>query len=89
MRIAIIGTATGTRPAGPIRLLTDLRYLGHSIDPVSFYYCFAPDGFRANTVIADVENIPWGSDTPTFSTAAIVWDRCWPTSSTRRSTSPR
>ena len=31
---------TGARPAGPVRLLTGLRYLGHSFNPVSFYYCF-------------------------------------------------
>jgi DUF1365 family protein len=51
---------TGTRPAGPVRLLTGLRYLGHSFNPVSFYYCFDPAGERVEAVVADVENIPWG-----------------------------
>jgi DUF1365 family protein len=51
---------TGSRPAGPVRLLTGLRYLGHSFNPVSFYYCFDPAGERVEAVVADVENIPWG-----------------------------
>jgi DUF1365 family protein len=55
-----VEAATGARPAGPIRLLTGLRYLGHSFNPVSFYYCFDPEGLRVEAVIADVENIPWG-----------------------------
>jgi uncharacterized protein len=50
---------TGTRPAGPIRLLTHLRYLGHCFNPVSFYYCFAADGRTLETVVAEVSNTPW------------------------------
>jgi DUF1365 family protein len=52
--------ATGARPAGPVRLLAGLRYLGHSFNPVSFYYCFDEAGERVEAVVADVENIPWG-----------------------------
>jgi DUF1365 family protein len=51
---------TGGRPAGPVRLLAGLRYLGHSFNPVSFYYCFDSAGERVEAVVADVENIPWG-----------------------------
>jgi uncharacterized protein len=51
---------TGARPAGPVRLLAGLRYLGHSFNPVSFYYCFDSDAMRVEAVVADVENIPWG-----------------------------
>jgi DUF1365 family protein len=51
---------TGTRPAGPIRLLTHLRYLGHCFNPVSFYYCFARDGRAVETIVAEVNNTPWG-----------------------------
>jgi DUF1365 family protein len=51
---------TGGRPAGPVRLLAGLRYLGHSFNPVSFYYCFGEGGKRVEAVVADVENIPWG-----------------------------
>jgi DUF1365 family protein len=56
----LVEAKTGARPAGPVRLLTGLRYLGHSFNPVSFYYCFDPAGERVEAVVADVENIPWG-----------------------------
>jgi DUF1365 family protein len=51
---------TGRRPTGPVRLLAGLRYLGHSFNPVSFYYCFDSARERVEAVVADVENIPWG-----------------------------
>ncbi len=56
----VVEAETGSRPAGPVRLLTGLRYLGHSFNPVSFYYCFDAAGERVEAVVADVENIPWG-----------------------------
>jgi DUF1365 family protein len=56
--------ASGTRPAGPVRLLTGLRYFGHSFNPVSFYYCFDPAGERVEAIVADVQNIPWGERHP-------------------------
>ena len=55
---------TGVRPAGPVRLLAGLRYLGHSFNPVSFYYCFDSAAERVEAVVADVENIPWGERHP-------------------------
>lgn len=55
---------TGRRPPGPVRLLTGLRYFGHSFNPVSFYYCFDNGGERVQAVVADVENIPWGERHP-------------------------
>jgi uncharacterized protein len=51
---------TGTRPRGPIRLLTHLRTFGHCFNPVSFYYCFDPSGERVECVLAEVTNTPWG-----------------------------
>ncbi len=56
----LVEAETGIRPAGPVRLLTGLRYLGHSFNPVSFYYCFDAAGERVEAVVAEVENIPWG-----------------------------
>ena len=50
----------GRRPGGPIRLLTHLRSFGHCFNPVSFYYCFAPDGETLEAVVAEVTNTPWG-----------------------------
>ena len=56
-RVAELG-APG--PAGPIRLLTQLRSWGMCFNPVSFYYCFDPGGTRVQTVLAEVTNTPWG-----------------------------
>jgi uncharacterized protein len=56
----VVEQSGARRPAGPVRLLTGLRYLGHSFNPVSFYYCFDPTGRRVEDVVAEVENIPWG-----------------------------
>jgi uncharacterized protein len=50
---------TGYRPAGPIRLLTHLRYFGFVFNPVSFYYCFAEDGLTLSCIVAEVTNTPW------------------------------
>ncbi len=50
---------TGHRPAGPIGLLTNFRYFGFGMNPVSFYYCFDAAGERVETVVAEVSNTPW------------------------------
>ncbi|MEZ5076669.1 MAG: DUF1365 domain-containing protein [Solirubrobacterales bacterium] len=55
-----VAAETGSRPPGPVRLLTGLRYFGHAFNPVSFYYCFDNEAERVEAVVADVENIPWG-----------------------------
>jgi DUF1365 family protein len=55
---------TGSRPTGPVRLLTGLRYLGHHFNPVSFYYCFDSAAKRVEAVVADVQSIPWGERHP-------------------------
>jgi len=56
----LVGKRTGKRPAGPIRLLTHLRYFGHCFNPVSFYYCFDAADTRVEVVVAEVNNTPWG-----------------------------
>jgi DUF1365 family protein len=45
--------------AGPVRLLTQPRYFGFVINPVSFYFCHAASG-QLGAVIAEVTNTPWG-----------------------------
>lgn len=55
-----VARATGRRPAGPIRLLTHLRYFGYVMNPVSFFYCFDPAGDRVEFIVAEVHNTPWG-----------------------------
>lgn len=50
----------GTRPTGPIRMLTHGRYFGVTMNPVSFYYGFADDGQTLEWVLAEITNTPWG-----------------------------
>ena len=56
----LVAEKTGRRPLGPIRLLTNLRYLFYKSNPVSFYYCFEPDGRTVQSIVAEVTNTPWG-----------------------------
>lgn len=51
--------AVGRRPAGPIRLLTHLRYGGIVFNPVSFYYCYGEDGDTLECIVAEITNTPW------------------------------
>lgn len=51
---------SGIRPNGPIRLLTHLRYYGYIFNPVSFYYCFDAADKNVETIVAEVNNTPWG-----------------------------
>jgi len=55
-----IESETGSRPSGPIRLLTNLSYFGFCFNPVSFYYCFDANDERLETIVAEVNNTPWG-----------------------------
>jgi uncharacterized protein len=50
---------TGRRPAGPVRLLANPRYLGVGFNPVSFYFLHDSGG-ELDSVIAEVTNTPWG-----------------------------
>ncbi|MFL2499735.1 MAG: DUF1365 domain-containing protein [Porticoccaceae bacterium] len=56
----LVAEKTGSRPTGPIRLLTNLRYFFYKSNPVSFYYCFEPDGRTVHSIVAEVTNTPWG-----------------------------
>lgn len=47
---------------GPVRLLTQLRYLGFVMNPVSFYYCYQSDGKTLAAIVAQVNNTPWGEE---------------------------
>jgi len=55
-----VHVALGTRPSGPIRLLTQLRSFGHCFNPVSFYYCLDGAGEWVSAVVVEVTNTPWG-----------------------------
>ena len=42
-------------PEGPIFLLTNLRYLGYSFNPISLFYCYSPEG-ELEAVLAEVNS---------------------------------
>jgi DUF1365 family protein len=56
----LVERETGSRPEGPVRLLTNLSYFGYCFNPVSFYYCFDAEGKSVQTIVAEVNNTPWG-----------------------------
>ncbi len=58
--LSLVQEQTGRRPSGPVRLLTNLSYFGFCFNPVSFYYCFSQDGETVETIVAEVNNTPWG-----------------------------
>lgn len=60
----LVEEQSGSRPTGPIRLLTHLRYFGYGFNPVSFYYCFDTEEERVETIVAEVNNTPWGETHP-------------------------
>lgn len=54
-----IENTTGTRPLGPVRLLTHLRYFGFYMNPISLYYCYDENDTYVEHVLAEVHNTPW------------------------------
>jgi uncharacterized protein len=66
-------------PAGPVRVLTNLRVLGHVFNPVSWWFCHHPDGSSS----------PWSwprSTTPSArrtATSSTTFARPWGTPSRR------
>lgn len=60
-RVAKVLQSTGlTEALGSIRLLTQLRYLGFEMNPVSFFYCYSASNSKLLAIIAEVNNTPWG-----------------------------
>jgi DUF1365 family protein len=50
---------TGSRPAGPIRMLAQLRNFGFCFNPVSFYYCYDAGDAHVEAIVAEITNTPW------------------------------
>jgi DUF1365 family protein len=55
----LVESRLGRRPAGPVRLLTQVRWFGYVFNPVSFYYCFQADGETLDVIVAEITNTPW------------------------------
>jgi len=58
----LVHKATGHAPRGDVCMLTNLRYFGHCFNPVTFYYCFEPDGQSLQAIVSHITNTPWGED---------------------------
>ncbi|HSI79730.1 MAG TPA: DUF1365 domain-containing protein [Solirubrobacterales bacterium] len=56
----LVAARTGSRPEGPVKLLTMARSLGAGYNPVSFYYLYGRGGEAVEAMIAEVTNTPWG-----------------------------
>lgn len=54
-----VAAKVGSRPDGPVRMLTNLRSFGFVFNPVTFYYCFDRQE-RLAAVLAEITNTPWG-----------------------------
>jgi DUF1365 family protein len=57
--LARVEAALGERPTGPVRVLTQLRYLGFCFNPVTFYYCFDATAQHVEAIVAEITNTPW------------------------------
>lgn len=55
---ARIRSATGCDHKGPIRMLSNLRYFGFIINPITCYYCFDAQE-NLQYIVAEVTNTPW------------------------------
>lgn len=65
-------------PAGPVRLLTHLRYLGYCFNPISIYYCFDSDGQTLDSLLVEIHNTPWGEEyLRAFDAAHSTRDGAW------------
>lgn len=51
--------ATGSRPGGPVLLLTQLRTAGVQFNPISVYYCYGSSGEAVEAAVLEVTNTPW------------------------------
>ena len=58
----VVAQQLGFRPAGPIRILTHLCYLGYCFNPISIYYCYGVDGAALQAIVTEVHNTPWGEE---------------------------
>lgn len=63
LRMAVLAELQerGVDPAtvGPVRMLAHLRYWGLAFNPITIFYCYAPDGTTLRHLVLEVHNTPW------------------------------
>jgi len=55
----LVEGSTGTRPVGPISVLTQLRTWGWLFNPITTYYCYDDTGTAVTSIVVEVTNTPW------------------------------
>ena len=55
----LVEERTGTRPSGPVGVLTQLRTWGWLFNPITTYYCWDRAHSEVETVVVEVTNTPW------------------------------
>lgn len=61
---SVICDFSGIRPTGPISLLTQPRYWGYCINPISVYFVWSEDRSRLEWLLLEVNNTPWDEQHP-------------------------
>ncbi|SBS35926.1 hypothetical protein MSP8886_03519 [Marinomonas spartinae] len=54
-----VNETLGTSLQGAVRMLTNCRYFGFIINPITIYYCF-DEYEQLNAMLVEVTNTPWG-----------------------------
>lgn len=60
----LVSQRSGHLPRGRIALLANLRTWGWLFNPISFYFCYSPDGSTVEQLALEVENTPWHERCP-------------------------
>lgn len=55
----LVEVRTGTRPAGPVRVLAHVRTWGWLFNPIAIYFCMDAAGEDIEAMVLDVTNTPW------------------------------
>ncbi len=67
----------GVCPQGPITLLTQPRYFGYCINPISVYFVWSADRGRLEWVLLEVHNTPWEEQHPYVLKAPASQQGAW------------
>lgn len=59
-----IAEFAGQRPDGPITLLTQPRYFGYCINPISVYFVWTADRQKLDYLLLEVHSTPWDEQHP-------------------------
>lgn len=60
----LIQAEQGVRPQGPVDLLTQPRYWGFAMNPISIYFVWSPDRSQLEWLLLEVHNTPWNEQHP-------------------------